>query len=116
MINYSVYENKSSSQWVTFVHGAGGSSSIWFRQIRDFHKQYNILLLDLRGHGNPVLKRFRLIEFDIPTLYIMGEEDYMFLPSVRKVVEQHHQSSQLVVIQQCGHVVNIEQSEILIGW
>ena len=52
MINYTVYENKSNSQWVTFVHGAGGSSSIWFRQIRDFHKQYNILLLDLRGHGD----------------------------------------------------------------
>jgi pimeloyl-ACP methyl ester carboxylesterase len=36
---------------VTFVHGAGGSSSIWFKQIRDFQKQYNVLLLDLRGHG-----------------------------------------------------------------
>jgi pimeloyl-ACP methyl ester carboxylesterase len=34
-----------------FVHGAGGSSSIWFKQIRDFQKQYNVLLLDLRGHG-----------------------------------------------------------------
>ena len=37
---------------MTFVHGAGGSSSIWFKQIRDFQKQYNVLLLDLRGHGN----------------------------------------------------------------
>lgn len=36
---------------MTFVHGAGGSSSIWFKQIRDFQKEYNVLLLDLRGHG-----------------------------------------------------------------
>ena len=43
--------NKNSSEWVTFVHGAGGSSSIWFKQIRDFKKHFNILLLDLRGHG-----------------------------------------------------------------
>ena len=51
MINYTIYNNKNSSEWVTFVHGAGGSSSIWFKQIRDFKKHFNILLLDLRGHG-----------------------------------------------------------------
>jgi pimeloyl-ACP methyl ester carboxylesterase len=255
MINYTVYENKSSThsndseqpkQWVTFVHGAGGSSSIWFKQIRDFQKQYNVLLLDLRGHGNskptlktafkqkytfsalaedilevldflkiekshfvgislgtilirqlaemypervqsmilggailkmnfrsqvlmrlgnafkyvlpylvlyrffafvimpkknhkqsrilfineakklyqkefikwfkltaeinPILKWFRQVELNIPTLYVMGEEDYMFLPSVRKVVESHYKSSKLFVIKNCGHVVNVEQA------
>ncbi|RTY95361.1 alpha/beta fold hydrolase [Flavobacterium sp. GT3R68] len=246
MINYTIYENKDSSNWVTFVHGAGGSSSIWFKQIRDFQKHYNVLLLDLRGHGNskpnlkakfnqkytfsalandilevldclkigrshfvgislgtilirqfaemyptrvqsmimggailkmnfrsqvlmklgnvfkyvlpylilyrffafvimpkanhkqsrllfineakklyqkefikwfrltaeinPVLRWFRQVELNIPTLYVMGEEDYMFLPSVRKVVEKHFKSSQLVVIENCGHVVNVEQA------
>ena len=245
MIHYTIYENKQNAPWVTFVHGAGGSSSIWFKQIRDFQKQYNVLLLDLRGHGNsnqqikiafkqkytfsalandilevldhlkiekshfvgislgtilirqlaemhpervqsmilggailkmnfrsqilmklgnmfkyvlpylvlykffafvimpnknhkqsrllfineakklyqkefikwfkltaeinPILKWFRQEELNIPTLYIMGEEDYMFLPSVRKVVEKHFKSSQLCVVEQCGHVVNIEQ-------
>jgi pimeloyl-ACP methyl ester carboxylesterase len=39
----------------------------------------------------------------------MGEEDYMFLPSVREVVKSHHKSSKLVVIENCGHVVNVEQ-------
>ena len=52
MINYITYKNENSNEWVTFVHGAGGSSSIWFKQIRDFKKQYNVLLLDLRGHGD----------------------------------------------------------------
>ncbi|HEY6141847.1 MAG TPA: alpha/beta hydrolase [Flavobacterium sp.] len=245
MINYILYKNENSDQWVTFVHGAGGSSSIWFRQIRDFQKKYNVLLLDLRGHGsskaqikntfqkkytfeaiandildvidylkiekshfvgislgtilirqlaekhpervqsmilggailkmnfrsqilmklgnvfkyvlpylmlyqifafvilpkknhkqsrllfineakklcqkefirwfrltgeiNPLLKWFRQEELNIPTLYIMGEEDYMFLPSVRFVVEKHYKSSRLFVIEKCGHVVNVEQ-------
>ncbi|WP_073021353.1 alpha/beta fold hydrolase [Flavobacterium micromati] len=245
MINYTIYENKNTNQWVTFVHGAGGSSSIWFKQIRDFKKQYNVLLLDLRGHGeskttlktafrqkytfsalandilevldflkiqkshfvgislgtilirqlaemypdrvqsmilggailkmnfrsqvlmrvgnvfkyvlpylllyklfafvimpkknhkqsrllfineakklyqkefikwfkltaeiNPILKLFRQVELNIPTLYVMGEEDYMFLPSVRKVVQSHYKSSQLIVLENCGHVVNLEQ-------
>jgi len=34
------------------VHGAGGSSSIWFKQVREFRKHFNVLLLDLRGHGD----------------------------------------------------------------
>ncbi len=41
----------SSDQWVVFVHGAGGSSSIWHKQIKDFCERHNVLLLDLRGHG-----------------------------------------------------------------
>lgn len=248
MIHYSIYENKTATQWVTFVHGAGGSSSIWFKQIRDFQKHYNVLLLDLRGHGssnqqikiafrrkytfesiandvlevidflkiqkshfvgislgtiiirqlaethpdrvssmilggailkmnfrsqilmklgnvfkyvlpylvlykffafvimpnknhkksrllfineakklyqkefirwfkltaeiNPVLKWFRQVELEIPTLYIMGREDYMFLPSVREVVANHFKSSQLFVVENSGHVVNVEQANI----
>ncbi|QXP59138.1 alpha/beta fold hydrolase [Olleya sp. HaHaR_3_96] len=52
MLNYSTYLNANSTQWVTFVHGAGGSSSIWFKQIRDFKAEFNVLILDLRGHGD----------------------------------------------------------------
>lgn len=246
LISYSIYANETSNEWVTFVHGAGGSSSIWFKQIREFQKHFNVLLLDLRGHGeskptlktafqkkytfesiatdvlevldhlkietshfvgislgtiiirqlaemhpsrvqsmimggailkmnfrsqilmrlgnlfkyvlpylvlykffafvimpkknhknsrllfineakklyqkefikwfkltaeiNPILKWFRQVEINIPTLYVMGQEDYMFLPSVKKVVEKHYSSSKLFVIQNCGHVVNVEQA------
>jgi len=58
LLNYYLYLHNTSKEWVTFVHGAGGSSSIWFKQIRDFKKQFNVLILDLRGHGNskPTLK------------------------------------------------------------
>lgn len=248
LINYIIYENKTSDDWVTFVHGAGGSSSIWFKQIRDFKKEYNVLLLDLRGHGNsakssdqlskqkytfpflandilevlnflkiekshfigislgtilirqlaeicpnrfssmilggailkmnlrsqvlmklgdvfkyvlpylilyrffafvimprknhkqarlmfvneakkmcqkefikwfrltatinPLLRKFRNEELAIPTLYIMGEEDYMFLPSVTQVVNAHVKTANLVVIARSGHVVNVEQANV----
>ena len=244
MLNYTIYENPDSTQWVTFVHGAGGSSSIWFKQIREFKKHFNVLLLDLRGHGNskpnlknvfdekytfdvitndivevinfeniekshfigislgtilirnlaemhpervesmvmggaimklnlrsqilmklgiifktiipylwlykffafiimpnknhkesrslfvreakklyqkefirwfkltseinPLLRFFRAADIKIPTLYVMGEEDYLFLPSIRKIVELH-QNSKLLVVEDCGHVVNVEQ-------
>ena len=52
VLHYITYHHKTATEWVTFVHGAGGSSSIWFKQIREFKKHYNVLLLDLRGHGN----------------------------------------------------------------
>ena len=246
MLNYTVHRNKNSAQWVTFIHGAGGSSSIWFKQIKSFSRFFNLLLIDLRGHGKsknhlldlsnsiytfdaisdeilevldhekiasshfmgislgtilirtiaekspervnslimggailkfnfksrllmrfgnatksilpymwlykilafiimpkrnhkesrllfireakklyqkefirwfkltseviPLLKAFRQKQIKVPTLYVMGAQDYMFLPSVKKVVE-HQQLSQLQVIPNCGHVVNIERPQ-----
>lgn len=247
MLHYTKYVHKSSSNWVTFVHGAGGSSTIWYKQLRDFKKHFNILLLDLRGHGNskpnlkdafndkytfdsitddivevidfegikqshfigislgtilirnlaekyptrvssmvmggaimklnlrsqvlmrlgvifksivpyiwlykffafvimpnknhresrslfvreakklyqkefirwfkltseinPLLRFFRTVDIQIPTLYIMGAEDYLFLPTIEKVVKSHRMS-QLSVIKDCGHVVNVERPTI----
>ena len=246
MLNYAIYRNKESKQWVTFIHGAGGSSTIWFKQIKAFSRFFNLLLIDLRGHGKskhhmldltnsiytfdaiaadimevldhekiksshfmgislgtilirtiaekspervnsmimggailkfnfksrllmrfgnatksilpymwlykilafiimpkrnhkesrllfireakklyqkefirwfkltseviPLLKVFHKKQIKVPTLYVMGEQDYMFLPAVRKVVEQH-QRSQLQVIPNCGHVVNVEHPQ-----
>ncbi|MCK0158525.1 alpha/beta hydrolase [Cellulophaga sp. F20128] len=247
MLNYTTYRHDTSEKWVTFIHGAGGSSSIWFKQLRAFKGQFNILLVDLRGHGgskhsfkdvydekytfnfltedivqvlehekvikshfigislgtilirnlaenypekvesmvlggailklnfrsqllmrlgvvfksivpylwlykffafvimpnknhkesrllfvreakklyqkefirwfkltadiNPLLRFFRTKDIKIPVLYIMGEEDYMFLPSIRKVVQQQA-SSELIVVKDCGHVVNVEQPDV----
>lgn len=244
MLHYITHFNQPEAEWVTFIHGAGGSSSIWFKQLRDFKQHFNVLLVDLRGHGrskefksdehgsnytfqsisddvmevlnhlgitashfigislgtiiirdiserypkrtlrmimggavmklnlrgqvlmrlgqtvqsivpymvlyrffafiimprkkhresrslfireakklyqkefkrwfrlaaqiNPLLAFFRINDCSIPTLYIMGEEDHMFLPSIEQLVK-HHSSSELFVIPQCGHVVNIER-------
>ncbi len=52
MLHYDTYLHENSTVWVTFVHGAGGSSSIWYKQVREFKKHFNVLLLDLRGHGD----------------------------------------------------------------
>lgn len=245
MLHYSTHIHPSSSEWVTFVHGAGGSSAIWHKQLKSFSKEFNVLLLDLRGHGrskvvlnetykrysfdsigndvievldhlkiqsthfvgislgtiiireiterfpertksmilggavmkinvqgqilmrlgsltksvipylvmyrflawvimpkknhresrllfineakrlyqkefirwftlisqvNALLKLFRIKDAKKPTLYIMGEDDHMFLPSITKLVE-HHTSSKLHVVPNCGHVVNVEQPD-----
>ena len=56
----------------------------------------------------PLLKFFRQIEITIPTYYIMGDQDYMFLPSVKELVKAHKKSL-LFVIPNCGHVVNVDK-------
>ncbi|MCJ8312052.1 MAG: alpha/beta hydrolase [Saccharospirillaceae bacterium] len=51
ILSHSIYPHKTNQSWVVFIHGAGGSSAIWFRQLRVYQKEHNVLLLDLRGHG-----------------------------------------------------------------
>jgi len=55
-----------------------------------------------------LLHFFRTKDIQIPTLYIMGAEDHLFLPSIKNIVAKHVSSS-LFVVDNCGHVVNIEQ-------
>lgn len=58
MIYHRKFIHPKSKTWVVFVHGAGGSNVVWFRQLREFKKQFNVLLVDLRGHGKskPVIQ------------------------------------------------------------
>lgn len=52
MLHHRIHFRGDEHDWVIFVHGAGGSSSIWYKQIRDFREHFNVLLIDLRGHGS----------------------------------------------------------------
>lgn len=68
MLEHRVFGSGESKEWVCFIHGAGGSSSIWHPQIRSFSKEYNILLIDLRGHGRSrslKIKDVKRFNFDV---------------------------------------------------
>ncbi|UWX55801.1 alpha/beta hydrolase [Maribacter litopenaei] len=58
---------------------------------------------------NPVLKYLYSEQTNVPSLYVMGEEDRLFLPAVKKMAP-HNSGSLLFIIQDCGHLVNIEQA------
>ncbi len=39
-------------QSLVFIHGSGGDHSAWSHQYAGLHKQYNIVAIDLPGHGS----------------------------------------------------------------
>ena len=41
----------NSQEWILFIHGLGGSINTWKKQIEQFAGKYNLLLVDLDGHG-----------------------------------------------------------------
>ena len=45
------YIRDPESPWLVFLHGFGGSTKMWKKQLSFFRERYNMLLLDLPGHG-----------------------------------------------------------------
>lgn len=76
LLHYKVYSSEQK-EWVVFVHGAGGSSTIWYRQIRAYRKHFNVLVVDLRGHGNTsMLAPSFTYTFDLVSQDIMDVLDH----------------------------------------
>ena len=48
---YKTFFLSEDAPWLTLIHGVGGSSIVWFKQVREFSKHFNVLVVDLRGHG-----------------------------------------------------------------
>lgn len=68
MLHYTLYAHSEQAHWVTFVHGAGGNSSIWYKQLRAFKENFNVLLIDLRGHGKskkPIYENLKKYSFKV---------------------------------------------------
>lgn len=51
MLHYEIRHLDEQADWVVFCHGLGGSSKIWYKQINEFQKHFNLLFIDFRGHG-----------------------------------------------------------------
>jgi pimeloyl-ACP methyl ester carboxylesterase len=60
---------------------------------------------------NPYLARLQMETNAIPTLFLMGEEDYLFIPPVEELVRRNEEF-QLIKIKESGHVCNIDQPDL----
>ncbi|KHE72882.1 alpha/beta fold hydrolase [Halobacillus sp. BBL2006] len=50
-LGHKVYRNEYSHEWVILFHGFGGNHKIFYKQMDEFKANYNLLLIDLPGHG-----------------------------------------------------------------
>jgi pimeloyl-ACP methyl ester carboxylesterase len=55
MLNYKIYSADGTISLekpvLVFIHGLGGSSATWIKQVRKFKNKYDLLLIDLPSHG-----------------------------------------------------------------
>src|SRR5690554_403402 len=51
LLYYEVYKLSADKPWMVFVHGAGGSIKTWQKQVSFFKEKFNLLVVDLRDHG-----------------------------------------------------------------
>ena len=87
------------------------SRLLFVREAKKLYQKEFLRWFRLTSEINPLLRFFRSADIKIPTLYVMGSEDYLFLPTIKKVANTHR-ASELFVINNCGHVVNVEQPQI----
>ncbi|WP_255437495.1 alpha/beta fold hydrolase [Thalassobacillus sp. CUG 92003] len=52
MLEYKIHSNVASNDHLILIHGMGGNSNIFYRQIKDYSKHFNVITLHLPGHGN----------------------------------------------------------------
>jgi pimeloyl-ACP methyl ester carboxylesterase len=86
------------------------SRILFVREAKKLYQKEFLRWYKLTAELKHNLRLFRQVDIKIPTLYVMGSEDYMFLPSIEKLSQAHH-SAQLMFDPYCGHVVNVDQPE-----
>jgi pimeloyl-ACP methyl ester carboxylesterase len=47
---YEIY-GEDNQEWLILLHGAGGSTKMWYKQIKEFAEHFKVLVYDIRGHG-----------------------------------------------------------------
>ena len=86
-----------SSSWIILPRKNHKESRILFvREAKKVQQKEFLRWYKLTANLKGVLKLFRNKDLGIPTLYLMGEEDHLFLAAVRDTVFTHA-SAQLVV-------------------
>ena len=88
------------------------SRSLFVREAKKLYQKEFIRWFKLAAEVNSLLVNHRAKHTGHPTLYIMGDEDHMFLPSIDKLVKNLATPQvRLQVINSCGHVVNVDQPD-----
>lgn len=112
-ISYRRNEFKPKRPTLFFIHGVSGSSSAWLAYERAFENDYNVLSLDLRGHGKSV----RLRKFEDYTISKFSEDLRELLEhcGIKKCVLISNSFGAFVALDFIGKHQNMVSSAIFIG-
>lgn len=87
-----------------------GSRRFFIQEAYKMKRKNFLAWYPLAGDVKTTYSKVQEKSADVPKLYISGAEDHMF---VRELAKDLHgdESSELVILEQCGHVCNIEKAE-----
>ncbi len=52
LLNFETHASPSpSAEWILMIHGAGGSTRTWKKQVPAFFETHNVVVIDLPGHA-----------------------------------------------------------------
>ena len=83
---------------------------VYQMQARKLSQKEYVKWLGLYSEFFVLLQSFHNQHIKTPTLILMGEEDYLFLPSAKSFAV-NHQGTSLQIIPKAGHICNIEKPE-----
>jgi len=96
-----------------FIHGLSGSSSAWIPYEKKFKQNYNVVSLDLRGHGKSA-KKNRLKEYELAKF---SEDIYLLINHLKlsNLVLIGHSFGTLIVQDFLLRYPNLAQATILLS-
>ncbi len=68
ILYFETFTQPLHEEWLLLVHGAGGSTRTWKRQIDDLGAQYNLLIIDLPGHGQSKNHQIHLPQYSFENI------------------------------------------------
>lgn len=112
-IFYKKNDFKSNQKTIIFIHGLSGSSSAWIPYEEKFKKNYNIISIDLRGHG----KSFRPDKYQDYSIEKFSEDIYKILvhENITKSIIISHSMGSIVVLEFLKKHQNIVKKVILVS-
>lgn len=52
MLDYKIHSNVEGQDYLVLIHGLGGNSNIFYKQLKHYKRQFNVVTFELPGHGN----------------------------------------------------------------
>lgn len=112
-IFYKKNDFKKEKKTIIFVHGLSGSSSAWIPYEKRFEEKYNILSIDLRGHG----KSFRPDKYQDYSMQQFSDDIYQILvyEKIEKSIIISHSMGSLVVLNFLKNHQDLVEKVILVS-